>query len=311
MEPGVFGVARPVLLIPEGIVGRLTPAQLEAIVEHERVHIERRDNLTAALHMLVESLFWFHPFVWWIGARMVHERERACDEAVLAAGVDPHHYASGLVEVCDFYVESPLICAAGVGGGSLEDRVQRIAENEQLPPLGRVARAVLIAAPVAVFLLPVAIGVLSAPVVRAQLASGGSDGPSLLECVDPHVLTSLVSRGTADYGTVYTAGVPDELANVTSPAAFEWIGSTRRPGAAGMGLGQVTGAYRTELSTADARAAALRALENDGGELLVRPQGAGFGGRSAFAAIGAMQPDGGCLDDVSVDVRGEEVGVSA
>ena len=83
LEPGVFGIFRPVLLLPEGITERLTPAQLEAVIEHELCHLRRRDNLTATIHMVVEAVFWFHPLVWWIRERLVEERERACDEEVL------------------------------------------------------------------------------------------------------------------------------------------------------------------------------------------------------------------------------------
>ena len=45
--------------------------------------------------MLVEAMFWFHPLVWWIGARLVEERERACDEEVLILGSEPQVYAEG------------------------------------------------------------------------------------------------------------------------------------------------------------------------------------------------------------------------
>ena len=87
---------------------RLTPAQFEGVVAHELCHIRRRDNLTASVHMVVEALFWFHPLVWWIGARMVEERERACDEAVLSLGSEPVEYAEGILSVCRSYLESPL-----------------------------------------------------------------------------------------------------------------------------------------------------------------------------------------------------------
>ena len=79
LEPGIFGILRPVLLVPEGIQDHLTSAQLNAIVAHEMCHVRRRDNLTFAIHMAVETLFWFHPVVWWIGARLVEVRELACD----------------------------------------------------------------------------------------------------------------------------------------------------------------------------------------------------------------------------------------
>lgn len=76
-EPGVVGMFRPVLLLPQGITERLTREQLHAILDHELCHVRRRDNLTSAIHMLVEAVFWFNPLVWWIGARLVEERERA------------------------------------------------------------------------------------------------------------------------------------------------------------------------------------------------------------------------------------------
>jgi beta-lactamase regulating signal transducer with metallopeptidase domain len=86
LEPGVVGLLCPVMLLPEGIVERLSPAQFGAVWAHKLCHVRRRDNLFAAMHMVVEGMFWFHPLVWWVGARMVEERERACDEAVLSLG---------------------------------------------------------------------------------------------------------------------------------------------------------------------------------------------------------------------------------
>jgi bla regulator protein blaR1 len=108
LEPGVVGIFRPVLLLPAGILESLTTDQLEAVIAHELCHVRRRDNLTAAIHMIVEAVFWFHPLVWWIGARLVEERERACDEEVLRQGSDPQVYAEGILKVCKSYLESPL-----------------------------------------------------------------------------------------------------------------------------------------------------------------------------------------------------------
>jgi hypothetical protein len=84
-EPGVFGVRRPVLLLPEGVTDRLTASQFEAILAHEICHLGHSDNFVSAIHMFVEAVFWFHPLVWWIGARLMDERERACDEVVRKA----------------------------------------------------------------------------------------------------------------------------------------------------------------------------------------------------------------------------------
>lgn len=96
LEPGIFGIVKPVLLWPKGLSERLDDAQLEAIFAHEVRHLRRRENLAAAIHMVVEALFWFHPLVWWLGVRLVDERERACDEDVLARGGNRLVYAESI-----------------------------------------------------------------------------------------------------------------------------------------------------------------------------------------------------------------------
>src|SRR5690606_11939643 len=107
-----------------------------------------------------------------------------------------------------------------------EARVERIAENDPPPAPGRAARAALVAAPAAVLLVPLAIGLLSAPAVRGQLANAGDDGNGLLACINPDVLASLVLPAS-DEAPVYTAAVPEEMAGITVPDEFDWIGSTR------------------------------------------------------------------------------------
>lgn len=126
LEPGVVGVFKPVLLWPRGISERLSDEQIEAIVAHERCHVRWCDNAAAALHMCVEALFWFHPGVWLIGARLVDERERGCDEDVVRAGIDPQAYAEGILKVCEFHLASPLACVAGVTGSDLRRRIEHI-----------------------------------------------------------------------------------------------------------------------------------------------------------------------------------------
>jgi bla regulator protein blaR1 len=169
IEPGIAGVFKSVLILPDGILQRLSPQQLDAVVAHELCHARRRDNLTAALHMAVEAVLWFHPLVWWIGTRLVEERERACDEAVVAAGADAGEYAQGILEVCRFYLESPLECAAGIGGGAaLKHRVRRIAEQWTVRRSGATLRAVLGAGVLVLLGAPVVIGALTAPRAYAQ-----------------------------------------------------------------------------------------------------------------------------------------------
>jgi len=162
LEPGILGIFRPLLLLPTGISEHLTDAQLDAILAHELCHLRRRDNLAAALHMLVEGLFWFHPLLWWIGARLVDERERACDEHVLTLGADPQTYAEAILKVCKFYLESPLFCAAGVTGSNLKKRIEAIMMHSAARPLSLGKKLLLAAAGTAAALVPLAFGVVHA-----------------------------------------------------------------------------------------------------------------------------------------------------
>ena len=125
-EPGIVGFLRPVLVLPAQLLEHLSPRQLGAILTHELCHVRRRDNFFAAVHMAVAAIFWFHPLVWWIGSRMVEERELACDEEVLRTGCEPADYVEGILKVCRFFLESPLPCVSGVTGADVKKRLRAI-----------------------------------------------------------------------------------------------------------------------------------------------------------------------------------------
>jgi uncharacterized protein (TIGR03435 family) len=163
IEPGIFGIFQPILLLPDGIFDRLTPAQLRAVVAHELCHVRHRDNLVAAVHMFVETVFWFYPPVWWIGKRMVAERERACDEEVILLGNHPRVYAEGILNVCKLYAESPLACVSGVSGSDLRKRIQGIVSGRIVGELSLARKAMLLVAGIACLALPVLIGIWNAP----------------------------------------------------------------------------------------------------------------------------------------------------
>lgn len=157
-EPALVGLFRPVLLLPRGIADHLPPAQLAAVLEHELAHWRRRDNLTAAAHMVVEAAFWFHPLVWWLGSRLVEERERACDEAVVGAGHDGRQYAEGILNVCERYVASTLKCAAGISGADLKRRVVEIARRKVMSKLPIRKKALLATFALGTMLVPIIYG---------------------------------------------------------------------------------------------------------------------------------------------------------
>jgi uncharacterized protein (TIGR03435 family) len=170
MEPGVFGIARPVLAWPARISARLDDAHLAAVLAHEVCHVRRRDNLTAAIHMVVEAVFWFYPLVWWLGARLVEERERACDEEVLELCKQPEVYAESILKVCEFCVESPLACVSGVTGADLKQRIVEIMTERVVRRLGVGRKLLLVAVGLAVVAVPIVLGQVKAARALTDMA---------------------------------------------------------------------------------------------------------------------------------------------
>jgi bla regulator protein blaR1 len=176
LEPAVFGVARPVLLWPAGFSEGLDDAHLEAILAHELCHLRRRDNLAASLHMAVEAIFWFHPLVWWLGARLVDERERACDEAVVQSGNPPQVYAESILRACEFCVESPLACASGVMGADLKKRIVQIMTHPDALRLGLRKKLLLAVAALVAVAVPIAVGLANGQQRIASSAATDTTG---------------------------------------------------------------------------------------------------------------------------------------
>ncbi|HEY6344072.1 MAG TPA: M56 and DUF3738 domain-containing protein [Bryobacteraceae bacterium] len=173
IEPGVVGFLKPVLVLPALLLERLNPKQLDALLAHELSHVRRRDNLFAALHMGVETIFWFHPLVWWIGSRLLEERELACDEDVLRLGCQPTDYVRGILTVCEHYSEAPLACVSGVTSANVKKRLKTILRGTLPRELNRHKKLALSFAAIAAVAVPFCLGLLFAqePSAKFEVAS--------------------------------------------------------------------------------------------------------------------------------------------
>ncbi len=99
--PAAMGFRHPVVVLPTWTLRDLPPDQLRHILIHELAHIRRHDDWTNLVQKITRAIFFFHPAVWWIDARLSIEREMACDEAVLAQTGNPHAYAGCLIDLLE------------------------------------------------------------------------------------------------------------------------------------------------------------------------------------------------------------------
>ena len=95
-SPVLVGIMRPIILLPPAILADCSPEQIEMILLHELAHVGRRDNLINLVQRLVEALLFFHPLVWWLSSGVRQEREKCCDQIVVAHTGRPQAYAETL-----------------------------------------------------------------------------------------------------------------------------------------------------------------------------------------------------------------------
>jgi TonB-dependent SusC/RagA subfamily outer membrane receptor len=141
-----FGHFKPLILLPVGLLNQLTPVEVEAILLHELAHLQRRDYLWNWLQSAVETIFFFHPAVYWLGNRIRHERECCCDDWV-AQRADKTIYAQSLINLARF-AQTPINQLAMYANSSRSPLGRRI-ERLFVPPARR--RSVL---PLLLLLLP-------------------------------------------------------------------------------------------------------------------------------------------------------------
>jgi len=125
-SPFLWGFSTPCIAIPADFPGEVGPDEMESVLLHELAHWKRGDLFVARLELLVRSLFWFHPFVWFALYQLRKARESACDETVLASGyIAAKRYGDSLLNVM-LAIREPSVVPVGFLGflGILERKTQ-------------------------------------------------------------------------------------------------------------------------------------------------------------------------------------------
>ena len=125
LVPCVFGVLRPMLLLPAALLMKIDRTQLELVILHELVHVKRWDAWLNALQICIETALFFHPLVHWISRHVRNDRELLCDQAVLSVRAEPLAYARALLNL-EEYRQAPPALAIAFNSGQFSERVKRI-----------------------------------------------------------------------------------------------------------------------------------------------------------------------------------------
>jgi beta-lactamase regulating signal transducer with metallopeptidase domain len=179
--PAVIGLFRPIVLLPIRAMTGLTPTQLEAVIAHELGHIKRFDIAVNFFQVMAETLFFFHPAVWWLNKRIRADREDCCDDIAIAACGEKAGYVRALATM-EGWRDVPEFALAATGG-SVAARVARLLgiteRNASTRPAGVLTATLVLSA--ALTAGAISMGLVQSADARTYIG----DEPVLMAQVEP------------------------------------------------------------------------------------------------------------------------------
>ena len=209
-SPVLVGFVHPVILLPCDEARESRLAESEQILSHELAHVRRWDDWANLAQHLVQAAFFFHPAVWWVGKRLVFEREIACDDWVLQRGTRPRAYALLLAELAKRISRPSLVLAPGASTAKsqLQQRINMILNPRRntstrlaASRVGSFTTAAALAAALALYFAPRLVMALEQP------ADTVPDTPQAAE-PDDETLVLAIPSPDAEWGEADAAIIP-------------------------------------------------------------------------------------------------------
>lgn len=215
--PAVIGWVRPMVLVPVTALTGLSEEQLEAVIVHELAHVKRWDSVVNLLQIVVETLLFYHPAVWWMNRRIRAERENCCDDAAISICGDRLQYARALTLLAERRSMPSLALAAN--GSPLAVRVARLLGlgkfERRIRSAGIVASGLCLSA--ALMAGNAFLGIAHAASDAASKPSPASD--SVLNSKAPNSSTNLLANKDVQSGVQKTDVQNEVLAGSVAPDA--------------------------------------------------------------------------------------------
>lgn len=229
--PMTWGVLQPAVWLPADADG-WTAERRTVVLAHELAHVRRKDAVTQWIGHLAVALHWFNPLVWIAVRKQREERERACDDTVLALGTQPAAYADHLLQMVRIAGSrsGPAPAMAMARRSQFEGRLLAILDSAERRGAMSRAAALCILLVAALGTAPVAaVRATAAPADRfqAETASASSAGENA---------APVGSEGTSTSESAASSG-GDAAADTLRPSPIS--------------IGAVAGAMRSDAGRAD------------------------------------------------------------
>ena len=139
-SPAVYGIIRPRIVLPSSYADQ----NLKYVLQHEKTHIHRKDNLWRLLGFMAAAIHWFNPFSWVFLKVFLADLELACDEAAISAynNEERKEYARTLLN-CS---QSKSLFASAFGGAKVRMRIENVLSYKQMIVVSAAGFTILILA---------------------------------------------------------------------------------------------------------------------------------------------------------------------
>ncbi|MEL6104832.1 MAG: M56 family metallopeptidase [Planctomycetota bacterium] len=142
LGPMVIGGLRPIILVPAALVTNLSTREIETLLAHELAHIRRHDCIANALQVMIETVFFYHPAVWWLSREMRITREYCCDEMAARDATSRLALGRALLAIENDRSQPRTLALAAVDGDLLR-RVRRLSAKQEPPTPSLIARVLV------------------------------------------------------------------------------------------------------------------------------------------------------------------------
>lgn len=136
--PAVYGIIRPIIVIPPAYADK----DIKQVVSHEKMHIQRRDNLWRILGLVVVAVHWFNPVAWLLLKVFLSDLEFACDEAIVSKMTpeERRKYARKLLDC----ISEDISLVSESGGAGIKSRIKVIMSYKNLTRFSAVCFGIMI-----------------------------------------------------------------------------------------------------------------------------------------------------------------------
>lgn len=227
-SPAVCGLLRPVILIPSGLAEKLSGEQLETVLLHELMHIQRYDLWVNFFQTILQIFYFYNPFVRLANCRIRKMREQANDEQVLVhLQGRREHYSAALIEVAAAGLGRPMWAVRLIGVAEPKSHLHERITLMMQRPIPRTARlglwGTLTLVLLAIALLPMA-GRMQAAAAQSKETAPAITPEQFLAGVKPIYQNMLKGSAMADAGVMTSCYAEDAV--VLAKGANPAIGKT-------------------------------------------------------------------------------------